>query len=971
MKNTLTTSLAILTLILSYPALVSAQGGVKVEPQQRGIVAPLVDQGDYYLHPNGKKIKFLRKKDVFALEMAPLSAKRAKSVGTMARLNAQFGNRVSQLKGHRLGSMNVVRVNNEQASGLFSAKSGKALFDIKPSMLKSIDSDIANIQPVLANEKGLGDILVTTKMLLKLQSAAAVEGVSQRFNLRLTRRLNTSGLVYQFESLGTSLASTDERFALVRRVMSDPLVEWAQPLFKSRPNKASFEPNDTLFDKQWHLRNTGRQGSRCDTDCDANNAWDIGDANGVGAVSGLNTVIAIIDDGVQLNHEDLLIWENTAEVSFINGGTGVDGVDDDGNGFVDDVNGWDFVDDSLSPLLNPAADISFCVAALASAPMSDPIDGSGHKCRCQDTDGTAGPDNDANPQRTTSCLVNSSDAATNPVIAEQDNHGTAVAGLAAAKGNNGLGVAGTAYSAQVLPIRLVSSFDANISDDFCARAVEAMSYAGRHADVINNSWSVDEGTCPALDQVIELVVNGELFEEDDDDEEAASKVAAQIDPLPSVVVPEGATIISKRPNLGSPVIFATGNNASGWVKVTVPVSEGPHAYEWRFLRTFEVAEGVDQLALHDSAWIDDVRFPDGSIEQFESGIPTGDENFTLGCAVSVCDEDCAIVAEDGLDPGEQCLLWGINEDENFSRSGRSATIDHSANLSPCNHSYMSIVKDGPAGEVSFWIWVSTDLQELADKVEFLVDGVEQLSFGDIALKVDNGVAYPASLDIVIAVGASDSGDLSGVSDSNLAAEERAMYSQYGAALDVLAPSSNQHLGIVTTDRYGLGTVGLNSNVNIGGEGETGAYTDAFFGTSASAPTVAGIAAAMIATNTSITAANIEQTLQASADKIGRRGASIYAADENGNTRSDFYGYGRANMFKALQLVLGGSVDEPSELCTPESFSYTSFSDLLLPNFAPDLSGGMCPALGPQAPEAEDGFCFPIRTTSGNTAVICL
>jgi len=604
-------------------------------------------------------------------------------------------------------------------------------------------------------------------------------------------------------------------------------------------------------------------------------------------------VIAVIDDGIQLNHEDLTLWQNLGETG---GGKETNGIDDDGNGYIDDWRGWDFVDDDSSQA------------------------GS-----CGE-DSTRGPDNDPNPQPFTACVTPDGDDV------EQDNHGTAVAGIAAAKGNNSLGVAGTAYSAAILPIRLISAFDANAGSDFCARVVEAMTYAGTYADVINNSWGMDEGTCVALDTVINDIVDGTLAD-------------------------LNGTIEPRRDGDGSPVIFASGNNASGWVKVTVPVpSAGEHAYEWRFLRS---AFPENDLNVDDAVWLDDIVFPDGSVEAFETGLG----GFTTQCALNNCESDC-----DG-ETISSCPLWSVNSNQNFSRSGQSATVSQLNSL--CTYSYLHTTKEGPAGEISFWIWVSADLQNFADKVEFLIDGQQVISYGDLPRFVDNAVGYPANVIKSIAVGASDAGQLSGTTTASLVAEERSFYSQYGPTLDVLAPSDNQHLGIVTTDRYGASGEGYNSNRDIGGNTSSAAdprYTDNFGGTSAAAPVVAGVAAAMIAADNNITAAQVESTLRATADKIGRRGAAAY--DQVGNTRSDFYGYGRVNMFRALKSVLGEN-DVDSTTCNPEPFNYSRTSDLVLAGFTafPQLDTPSCPARGPLVPD--NSTCHAIKTANGNVAVFCL
>jgi len=88
-------------------------------------------------------------------------------------------------------------------------------------------------------------------------------------------------------------------------------------------------PNDTSFGQQWSMRNTGQTGGTPDADIDAVEAWDLGTGSS-------QYVVAIVDGGGQTTHVDLLAnrWENAAEVN------GTSGVDDDGNGYVDDKYGW-------------------------------------------------------------------------------------------------------------------------------------------------------------------------------------------------------------------------------------------------------------------------------------------------------------------------------------------------------------------------------------------------------------------------------------------------------------------------------------------------------------------------------------------------------------------------------------------------------------------------------------------------------
>jgi subtilisin family serine protease len=124
----------------------------------------------------------------------------------------------------------------------------------------------------------------------------------------------------------------------------------AEPNWYRRP---LFVPNDTDFSELWGLHNTGQahditnpqMGTNthlgtADADIDAAEAWDLEKGNP-------DTVIAVIDDGVDLNHPDLQdnIWTNPGESG---GGKETNGLDDDGNGFIDDVHGWDFVSEDNS-----------------------------------------------------------------------------------------------------------------------------------------------------------------------------------------------------------------------------------------------------------------------------------------------------------------------------------------------------------------------------------------------------------------------------------------------------------------------------------------------------------------------------------------------------------------------------------------------------------------------------------------------
>jgi subtilisin family serine protease len=129
--------------------------------------------------------------------------------------------------------------------------------------------------------------------------------------------------VYRFHVPAS--ADIDAVLQRLRRVAG---VSLAEPDFVG---EAGVVPNDPRFDEQWGLDQTS------DADMDAPEAWDIATGNG-------GVLIAVLDSGVDFAHEELAgrFWSNPGE-------TPSNGIDDDGNGYIDDVSGWDFVNDDADP----------------------------------------------------------------------------------------------------------------------------------------------------------------------------------------------------------------------------------------------------------------------------------------------------------------------------------------------------------------------------------------------------------------------------------------------------------------------------------------------------------------------------------------------------------------------------------------------------------------------------------------------
>jgi subtilisin family serine protease len=230
---------------------------------------------------------------------------------------------------------------------------------------------------------------------------------------------------------------------------SGAVIDYTEPDLIVRPARLPNDPKVTDF-TSWHLYNN----TQIDKDIKAARAWD----RRTSAAYGTNNkvIVAVLDSGVRYTHQDLSanMWRNPADPQ--------NGIDDDGNGWVDDVHGIDavgtenFTDSNFNAIKDPDTDKR--PGRSNAEPFSDTIT----------TNGVW--DTDADPM-------------------DNDGHGTHCAGLIGAVGNNGIGSAGVAWSGvEIMALRFIDG-TGSISDQ-----VLCMDYARlRGAKVINASFGQDGG----------------------------------------------------------------------------------------------------------------------------------------------------------------------------------------------------------------------------------------------------------------------------------------------------------------------------------------------------------------------------------------------------------------------------------------------------------------------------------------------
>ncbi len=170
----------------------------------------------------------------------------------------------------------------------------------------------------------------TSQVIVKFNpetQLSEINDLKQKLGVSLIETTNTLGI-----ELWTIRGLSVEE--VIATYSQDPLIEYIQPNYTISLNATV--PDDSSFNQLWGLDNTGQTGGTPDADIDAPEAWDIETGN--------NVVVGVIDTGVDYSHPDLNdnMWTNPGE-------TPGNEVDDDGNGYVDDYYGYDFINDDGDP----------------------------------------------------------------------------------------------------------------------------------------------------------------------------------------------------------------------------------------------------------------------------------------------------------------------------------------------------------------------------------------------------------------------------------------------------------------------------------------------------------------------------------------------------------------------------------------------------------------------------------------------
>ncbi|MCP4702741.1 MAG: S8 family serine peptidase, partial [Gammaproteobacteria bacterium] len=191
--------------------------------------------------------------------------------------------------------------------------------------------NISRVRSGNANRPVPAEAYVPNRVIVKFREGtmeAARQVARNRHQASLIRELNliNAELWWVDDAPGTVAAHARE---------PDPAIQYIEPDYIATTNAI---PNDADFDLLWAMHNDGQFGGTPGADINAPAAWDTSQGHN-------GPVCAVIDTGVDYTHPDLTsnLWRNPGEIPG-------NGIDDDGNGYIDDVYGYDFADKDGDPM---------------------------------------------------------------------------------------------------------------------------------------------------------------------------------------------------------------------------------------------------------------------------------------------------------------------------------------------------------------------------------------------------------------------------------------------------------------------------------------------------------------------------------------------------------------------------------------------------------------------------------------------
>src|SRR5262249_54441193 len=156
-----------------------------------------------------------------------------------------------------------------------------------------------------------GDFVVLTdQFIVQFKAGVSQEQIEALHAEHAVKVLTESPYKAHLQLVSVTNSTNGDALSVSNLYNESPLVAFAHPNFIHRPaaRQASFIPNDPLFWRQWHLRNSGVGGGTPGADISADRAWAIEKGSA-------QTVIAVLDGGFDMGHLDLRpnLWHNPGE----------------------------------------------------------------------------------------------------------------------------------------------------------------------------------------------------------------------------------------------------------------------------------------------------------------------------------------------------------------------------------------------------------------------------------------------------------------------------------------------------------------------------------------------------------------------------------------------------------------------------------------------------------------------------------